>query len=220
MAIVKGPLHSEAASGNMGDLCYSRWRGLWIVRSSWTGTQGSSAEQLVVRANMTAVSQAWGGTLTKKQREAWISVAPEYQRMDQLGEQHCLSGYELFCRWNMLRKMFSQNIDTIPGLPTKNDTEDLTFYYDAPTPKMVVYLRGMDGSFIKDCWGELQAAGPYGSEGRRPVNGDWRTFSRQLIVTYAYHTAGNNGEWWWYRGRGVQYCGNAGNWITEQKKWA
>lgn len=212
-AIVKGPLHSDMASGNIGALCFSRWRGRAIARDVWTGTDPATSDQLTRRARLTAVSQRWGGTLTATQRASWEALAKTKRFPDQFGEMKGISGYSLFLKRNMnASPWISGYIDT----PIEGGEKmyiglfELTFQISYPR----VWVRpryGLSGNNqdYYDYW----RAGPYESPARNPIAGEWRRKHQELASWY--DTTIITGKYYWYRMRGGWASGVFGDWYTE-----
>jgi len=216
MAIVKGPLHSEQASGNMGSLCYSRWRGRAVVRSAYTGTDPNTADQQEQRAILSACSTRWGSTLSSDQRRAWEELARSITFPDRFGEMRNPSGFQLFMRRNIIRQIhFTTYIDTPDEGGETFFAEILELEYQIVYPR--VYVRFRYGSTRSNEDGlEFWRAGPYDSPGRRPIAGEWRHKEDKDPPASWYDYSIDTGKYYWYRGRAYWESGVVSNWFEEQ----
>jgi len=217
MAVVKGPALSLRASGNLGAICYSRWRSLAIARDVWTGTQTSSPEQLVQRGYFTEVTQAWGQTLTAEQRETWLERAVTVLWRDRMGDTYVPTGFQLFMKWNVRRRVIGLTILTdAPMLQEWVFVFQLVTTPDAGVPCVRMWLRpGMTG--LVDSYGiEYYKAGPYNSGGRSPIAGEWAFLARKIPPAYYKDSDVIVGKWYWYRGRAIAEFGDVQNWFQEQ----
>lgn len=101
MAVVKGPAMSMAASGNMGNICYSKWRELTVARSAWSGTVPNTSKQVTIQNRLTSLSQYWGNMLSEDDRSCWGAEARVAAFRNRFGEEVHYSGYVLFMSRNM-----------------------------------------------------------------------------------------------------------------------
>ena len=216
MAIVRAPALSLEASGNLGGLCYSRWRGLKIARDVWTGTYPGTAKQIAINTSMTTVSQAWGGTLTASQREAWVEAAREQTWKSKLGDDFIPAGYMYFMKLNLVRKFIGLPVKTLP--PTKlTEVYADTFepywepYYDDIRGRLMGFVTGSypDGVFY-------YRAGPYDSGGRRPIEGEWRYMTKKDPNYLFIDTDLVSYKWYWYRAKWYLNEGVTGNFFNAQ----
>lgn len=114
MAIVINPALSLDASGNLGGICYSRWRSLQVARAAWTGTQTATALQVERQTTLISISQAWGSTLTAGQRAAWQVFAAKQTRAGRLGTKFIPTGFNEFVRRNFIRAFHGLSLLTVP----------------------------------------------------------------------------------------------------------
>lgn len=216
MAIVKGPALSLRASGNLGAICYSTWRGLAIARDVWTGTVPNTAKQVAQQVYLTAVAQAWGGSLTEGERETWNERALTETWTDRMGDPYIPSGYQLFLKWNIRRKVMGLAIlITAPG--SQEWVWIDLFAVQALVGQIAMRLRdfGAVGTELTSYGTEYYKAGPYDSGGRRPIDGEWRFLIRKVPPALVFDNAVVPGKWYWYRGRQVSEFGGVGNWWQE-----
>lgn len=217
MAIVKAPALSLDASGNLGGICYSKWRGLAIARDVWTGTVPNTSKQVVQQGYMTLVSQAWGGTLDSDERQTWVDRAKTIVWSDRLGSPYIPSGYQLYMKWNIRRLCMGLSIMKIA--PVQQEwvyVQELNLLVQEPY-KIEIRLFEKVGSSIVQSYGvEYYKAGPYNSGGRKPIEGEWLLLSQKIPPAKYNDTAVITGKWYWYKGRAISKFGDVQNWFTEQ----
>lgn len=217
MAIVHNPALSSAASGCVGDINYTTFRGRAVARSRWTGVQTSTADQLTQRGYLTSISQAWGSTLTAAQRTKWKELASVTIIRDRFGVPRNPNGYNLFVRRNMnrLSRGYTAMI-FVPEEITIVALKDLILTYQGSYPRCQVYLRtGIDGEAFDgyDVW----RAGPYTSPGYTAQESDYRLVGWKK-TTGAYNDYGiSPAFYYWYKCRFFSQYGEVGNFIAGQK---
>lgn len=86
MAVVINPALSTAASGNLGPINYTRWRGMAVARAATTWTFTPSTKQTVYETMLRTVTRAWGGVLSASERQMWDAVAPMFPVYESAGE--------------------------------------------------------------------------------------------------------------------------------------
>jgi len=197
-ALVLGPIHSDRASGNMGSICYSSWRGRAIARGVWTGTDPGTSAQLAERAIVTELSQAWGSVLTDSDRSAWEEFARSRTFPDRFGIQRVPTGYLLFMRLNRNRRSYYSTYLTKPVAIEMNFFAKtlLVAYYPATlrvAARLTDFLPGRNNNFF-DFW----KAGPYDSPARKPIAGEWRRIVTQVASNY-YDYSTTASKYYWYR---------------------
>lgn len=218
MGVVKAPALSMEASGNIGGICFSRWRSLKIARSPWTGTVPNTGKQVAQQANLIAVAQAWSGTLNAAERSSWDGRASTVVWKDRFGDAYRPNGYQLYLKWNIRRKVMSLTIMTrAPGAQEWVDVEGMRATVVEPGQWVVVYPWDSAHNFLASYGTEVEKAGPYDGGGRKPIAGEWRFLVRK-IPPAAY--ADNDiiiGKWYWWRGRQIMEFGDVGNWFPIQR---
>lgn len=88
--------------GRVGTEIYSRNSAGPIVRSAGSWVQPDTQRQLDARAVITALSQAWSGTLSDAQRKTWRTYGRQWPRPNKFGEVTITNGYLAFIRCNAL----------------------------------------------------------------------------------------------------------------------
>lgn len=217
VAIVKGPALSLAASGNLGPVCFSRWRTLAIARDVWTGTVPNTGKQVIQQGHLTQVAQAWGGTLTAAQRQTWHDRAETVLWRDRMGDQYIPTGYQLFMKWNVRRRVMGLTIMTdAPMLQEWVFVFKLTVTPDPGVPCTRMWLRPGDAGLVDSYGIEYWKAGPYDSGGRAPIAGEWLFLSRKVPPAYYRDNDVIVDKWYWYRARAVAEFGDVQNWFYKQ----
>lgn len=217
MAVVKAPALSLDASGNLGAICYSSWRGLSVARDVWTGTDPNTGLQQAHRAKHKAVVQAWGGTLTEKQREAWRVAALSERRMSRIKTVYTPSGYQFFVQLNVQRSRLGGALMTIP--PVAIDPYTWTrFETEWNAVKTWVVLKFLEEMYIgaSEVSAEVWRAGPYTSGGRHAIDGEYRFLKFVKPVVQSSDNTVNASVYYWYRARVIDDYGRVQGWFEDQ----
>lgn len=210
MGVVKGPAMSIAASGNVGPICYSRWRDLQIARGVWTGTMESSTEMVVYQGYLKSVAKKWGEILSEEEREAWRSYAREVTFPGRFGDRVHYSGYTLFVSRNVNRRRWGLETLRKPEVGTGNlQWARWTMMYDEGGLRLMwrCYGYAMLGLNVPDGW-EAWLAGPFESAGRRALKPEFR-FQEVVVGSYQYSFMNDPeiGKFYWMAMRIVDYTG-------------
>lgn len=219
MAIVKGPALSLAASGNLGTICYSRWRSLAIARDVWSGTVPNTGKQVTQQGYLIGVAQAWGGSLSPGQRETWKERAKEVIWTDRMGDPYIPSGYQLFMKWNIRRKVMNLVImSEAPGIQEWVMVGELRLGFDPVGQLIFMRVSKVLGAGVNvESYGvEYWKAGPYNSGGRKPIDGEWRFLRREVPPSAYLDVDFIANKWYWYKGRAIAEFGDVQNWFTKQ----
>lgn len=217
MAIVKGPAGSIIASGNVGQICYTTFRGLQIAKAAWSGTVPNTTKQIAQQVKLTTISQAWGGTLSPAERKTWHNLARSIVWQSRLGSPYIPSGYQLFMKWNIRRKVMGLTI-----MLTAPSSQTLVYVWrllvlDSTVPgRTLAWLQEAEGVNIGGYGVEYYKAGPYDSGGRHPISGEWLFLRREVPPLHYYDYDVIAGKWYWYRGRQITEFGEVGNWFQDQ----
>lgn len=217
MAVVHNPALSTVASGCVGDINYTTFRGRSVARGRWTGVQTSTSDQLTARTYLTQVSQAWGGTLTAAQRAAWKAEAAVFTIRDRWGVERHPTGYNLFVRRNMHRKTYGYSgWIYVPTLITIPMIRDLILTYQASYPRCQVYLRDLQSLSSFDGF-DVWRAGPYSSPGYTAQKNDYLLIGWKKGSGAYNDTTITIGMYYWYKCRFFSQYGEVGNFLTGQK---
>ena len=221
IAIVKAPALSIDASGNVGGICYSKWRSLSIAKSAWTGTVPNTTKQIAQQVILTAVSKDWGQTLNIEERKTWSNLAKAIVWSDRFGSPYIPNGYQLFMKWNIRRKVMGLAIMKVaPSVQEKVYVKMLAIQVLMATLRIKINLL-KSWYFEHEGYGtEYYKAGPYDSGGRSPIEGEWRFLDRQIPPNNYWDMAVVINKWYWYRGRQISEFGDVGNWFQEQVQFA
>ena len=217
MAIVRGPALSIDASGNVGNMCFAKWRGLQIARAAWSGTPTPTQLQTDQKDRLVFVCGVWSGLLTSAERQSWREAAKSQIRMSRLKTPYIPTGYQYFVGLGI--QLIRQGLSVLykpPGpvesfLFTSIEVE-LQAGYDA----VRTYFRGRVPSYPDTIQGEDWMAGPFLNGGYTAQNYDYRFQEFRSI------TAGNRygdlgyGNYYWFRMRWIDTSGRVGNWFEEQ----
>lgn len=216
MAIVYGPAMSLRASGNVGPICYARWRGMQVARDRWTGTQPCVGAQAVVQEFMREVTRAWGGSMTAEQRNMWEEFARNQRWVNKLGQEWQPTGYLAFVSMSM----YSMNlVGYYSPEPPVRDFAALpgTVYVGQPGAEWFIrvmmdeWAGGVEPDVI-----QIFRAGPYTSGGYHAQSNEFRvvqvvgppfSWDDWTIVTEHYY---------WYRVRWGFNVGIVGPMCEEQ----
>jgi len=219
MAIVTAPALSLRASGDLGSINYTRWRGSAVARSKYTPVQPNTSAQQVIQTNLSTVTNAWGSTLTEEQREMWRLAARDHKLINRLGEEYQPTGYLFFCKVNMLILALGKSSLTEPYKAHK----PLPIKSISTSSSSTGYIRCncvlLDYS-LQDSTRGIQyfVAGPYDSGGRRPIDGEYRQVGvRWGGDAYWFGSSGYiSGKYYWFKCRGVNQYGEHANFHVAQ----
>lgn len=97
--------------GKLGQEVYARNSAGLYVRSLGSWVQPDTQRQVDARAAITALSQAWSGTLTEANRNSWRSYARRWPMPNTWGDLILTTGYNYFVRCNAYRYRQNTSID-------------------------------------------------------------------------------------------------------------
>jgi hypothetical protein len=216
-AIVIMPAMSMQASGNIGSINFTRWRGINVARTTYVPSYTPSLAQETQRGLLTTVSTHWGQGMSPADREAWAERAADQIFTNRLGTEYKPSGYQLFMKWNLQAQFFNQPINNLPP----NGPEPVYVWKVSAWNHM--FFNAIEVDMEKaftvpvDADGfQIFRAGPYDSGGRRPIRPEYR-FLTTVWGAYWYHDfAVIDGKWYWYWVRWFFGVGFVGNWFEVQ----
>lgn len=215
---MRAPALSLEASGNLGGICYTRWRGRHVARGSWTGTVPNTPAQQLIQGYISVVSVAWGQSLTAEERESWERLAKSMLFEDSLQEKRNPTGYSLFVKFNMKRKHFGLSV--LKQAPVHKGWVELYLYgnrivYNETTQNLQWRLYAHSPS-EETYYQELQIAGPFESPGRKALVGEYRYADKGVIDTFEYKYVPFDELWYWTRMRAVRWYGYCEMWWYKQ----
>jgi len=203
MAIVIAPAMSQQASGNVGSINFTRWKGINVARTTYVYSDPNTPAQQTQRALLGSLAAAWGGVLSVANRETWADRAADQVFKNRLGTEYRPSGYQLFMKWNLQLMVISD-----------------IMYFNAPTgifnveiEKIEVWMGVMSEVWIQltnsldmnlDCRAVMIfRAGPFSSPARHPIEPEYRmlNFTKPPAAYEDYPQP--TGNFFWYRCFGV-----------------
>lgn len=204
MAVVKNPALSGVASGNLGAINYTTWKGMAIARSVGFYNDPNTTPQQTSRALMTQASQAWGQTLTTLQRESWNKRAETVIFYSRFGDPYQPDGYMVYMKWNM---QILQNggilLTDAPVGGENTDIEELVVISDGFPGGMTVNLY-QDGAIqINAASVVILRAGPYDSQGRHPIIPEYRRVGIQTPPSTLTESGLTPLKYYWWKAFGV-----------------
>jgi len=220
MAIVEGPALSIDASGNLGPVCFSKWRGVNVARDIWTGTYPGTAKQLAQTALLTTVSQYWGAIGSTCDREAWEEYAKTVRLVNRLGKLYIPTGFGIYMKLNLQRMVWGYSIRDAPYIdPEPKPTRGIYIYALTSPVRTVIRLTGDPDDYFQGWGDEKMQAGPYDSPGRKPIEGEWRIVDIDRPSSYYIHLGGVANKYYWYRVREIRASGHVGNWFVGSRQF-
>jgi hypothetical protein len=106
-----------------GGVVFSKSRFGSYIRKKTSPVQPRTTSQRGVRANFTANSKAWSGTLTSSQRLAYITLANANPVKDRFGNTQTLTGHQIFNKLN--RNLHTIGQPLLTTAPTSLSVSDL-----------------------------------------------------------------------------------------------
>jgi len=166
------------------------------------------------RTRLSNVAYRWGHTLTEAKRQSWIDFAKSLTFPDRFGDNRTISGYNLFLKRNMNVYPWKSTYIDVPSEGGEKyfvETLECT-YYTSPSR---VWVRPRYGSLgnnhdYYDYW----RAGPYNTQARYPIEGEWRRKQQVLASWYDYTIS--TGKWYWYRVRAGWDSGVFSSFLFDQ----
>lgn len=216
MAVVKGPALSLDASGNLGAICYSKWRGFNIARDVWTGTVPNTSKQVQYQDLLEEVAQAWGQTLDSDDRKSWEDYSKSQSSIDRFGEKYTPSGYQIYMSRNLIRKRWSLTILTRPMHRIKPLIATAwSAVWQVSYPRAYIRMLNQNNKGYPDKL-EYWRAGPFLSGGRKPIAGEWLLKKITDYGGWYNHTWPTPGDWFWYRCRMGRLDGVVSDFVYAQ----
>jgi hypothetical protein len=212
MAIVKAPALSLEASGNLGGINYTRWKGRAVARSSWTPTIPNTILQQGIQNALSQAVINWTVVLTQIQRDQWNEYAKMQTTIDRLGDVRTPLGYNLYIGRSI--QAFRLGIGILLEPPTvsiDSAAARLSISLEIPVTEIRWVLENWVTTARPDR-GEYWLAGPYDSEARHATSEEWR-FIQYAVPPLEAEFVAVDGKWYWCRGRTAELDGRTGNWL-------
>lgn len=217
MAVVKGPALSIAASGNLGAICYSRYRDLQIARAAWNGTVPNTTLQIGQQDRLKTCAQFWGGNLLESERESWRGLAREVVFQNRFGEPVHYSGYVLFVSRNLNRLRWSYDILKSPiGVGQYMNWSDIIIQAEVAGHSVRFQATGYSSGKAPDLL-EAWIAGAYDLPGRKPIEPEYKYVGIDKTPPLVVQKTGLTvGKYYWCRMRLGDKAGVTSSWETRQ----
>lgn len=215
MAIVKAPALSLEASGNLGGINYTRWRGRAVARASWSPTIPNTGLQVAIQAHLGNAVVDWRTVITEAQRQAWKAYATTQTTIDRLGNVRTPTGYNLYVGRSIQRRR--QGLGILFDPPTESIIaagEEIRFAIGGGGTRIDWFIGFYFGSVTADKI-EGWAAGPFATQARNPTSEEWR-FVEYRIPPQRCRLTVTPGDWWWFRVRVPTTDGRASSWLQGQ----
>lgn len=197
MASVKPSSLISDVSGSVGDVTFGRNQGGLFVRERVSPAQPPSDERDARQAAITAISQAWSGTLTETQRSTWRTYSRRHPLPDRFGRPKTPSGICHFIKCNVQRYRDESAI-TATSAP------------DSPPPPMPAFTAAASaaaalavaGDPNPDCTGTYKLAGtvdgkPYWKHTAAEWYTGWDTTWSKWFLSSSPGIPGGNFWWRW-----------------------
>jgi len=217
MAIVKGPALSIDASGNVGNMCYAKWRGLQIARAAWSGGKTPTSLQTAQKNRVVAACAAWSGTLTEEERQSWRDAASGQLRMSRVKTPYIPSGYQYFIGLSVQLLRQGLSIITLPPRAMESFIfTSITAFQDSGIDRVRTRFEGRVPSYPTTIQGEDWMAGPFTAGGYHPQDYDYRFQEFRTISSGNAYTGLGYGNYYWWKMRWIDNKGRVGNWFEIQ----
>ena len=218
MAVVDGPAMSLRASGNVGSICYSTWRGMQIARDRWTGVQPCVGQQAVVQGYYREIVRAWGGVLNSDQRRLWGEFAAGQTWVNKLGLTWVPTGYLAFVRLGLEALNLGASYEVNPPVQVyKAMARDVSVEQPGWEAMVRVAMSNWMNGIEPDVM-QVWRAGPFTSGGYHATSGEYRVVE-VVGSPFSWDDWGVvDQRYYWYRVRWGFNVGIVGV-MYEQQVW-
>lgn len=218
MAIVIAPAMSMQASGNVGSINFTRWKGVNVARTTYVYTDPNTGKQQSQRGKLEYLAIAWGVLLSAANRQTWNNRAAEVVFKNRLGGEYQPSGYQVFMKWNLQLAVIgdAHNYDAPVGIVSQ--LIDKLYIAGADPGKVIYKLVDFTGNNITCRAAVYFRAGPFTSGGRRPIMPEYRLQKVSKPPTSVADTGLDVNNYYWYKGFGVLVNGQRTNAFESQIK--
>lgn len=201
MAIVDNPALSMRASGTMGAINYTIWRGQHVARARTTLVCPMTTPQEKAQNAVKSASQGWSGTLTESERQVWEETARSRKLINRLGNEYRPTGYLLYMKYSVQAILLGGSLLTAPPLESRS----------AMPTALSVAANAAPGKVDIDCTFEVGydqpdvvqifRAGPFDGEGRKAIAPEYLEV-QQVTTPYSWQDTGlSSSKYYWYRVR-------------------
>ena len=217
MAIVKGPALSIDASGNVGSICFAKWRGLQIARAAWSGTPTPTGLQTAQKNRVVTACAAWSGTLTEAERQSWRAAAAGQIRMSRLQTPYIPTGYQYFVGLSVQLLRQALSIITLPPVAMESFLFTyITAFQETGVDSVRTRFEGRFPDRPDTIQGEDWMAGPFVNGGYTPQDYDYRFQEFRGIAAGNLYTSLGHSVYYWWKMRWIDESGRVGNWFEIQ----
>lgn len=217
MGIVQGPAMSLAASGNIGAINYTTWRGMAIARGAYSPSFTSTPAQITQQARITQCSQLWSADTSGPGRDLWNIAAKTQVWKNRFGDPWIPLGYHYFMKVNMLRRSLGQSATM--SIPEPREPVDVGVFdiddYSVWTYVRIVFAKSRYVKTDADGF-QIWTAGPFDSGGYTAQEKDFRHLINWTALAYYNGWHPTAGKWYTVRCRYYFKDGVVGNWFEEK----
>jgi len=201
MGIVDGPAMSLRASGNVGALCYSTWRGQQVARAKSTLICGMTTPQQKAQDAVGEASVKWSGLLLADQRALWEQYAKSQTLINRLGLHWVPSGYQIYMKRSVQALLIGGAVQTLP--PT--NIRAIKVLSVVIAAKAAVGEVKIEMTFGTVPYGadvvQVFRAGPFVGGGRRAIAPEFLEV-QQILTPFTWDDTGlTSGQYYWYKVR-------------------
>ena len=217
MAIVKGPALSIDASGNLGSICYAKWRGLQIARKAKSYEPTHTGLQVAQWNRVVTAAQTWSGTLTAAERKSWRAAAADQIRISKVKTPYIPSGYQYFLGLSVQLLRQGLPIEKLPPTAMESYLHTyVTAFQDSGYDRVRTRFEGRVPSHPSTIQGEDWIAGPFVVGGYHPQLYDYRFANFRTISGAKYYSDLGWSVYYWWKMRWIDTSGRVGNWFEIQ----
>lgn len=214
MAIVKGPALSLDASGNLGSLCYAKWRGLQIARAAKSYEPTHNQLQTDQKDRAVTAAQAWSGVLNEDERASWRAAAADQVRISRVGTPYIPSGYQYFLGLSIQLIRQGYAIKHLPPIAMESYIHTyITANQETGVNALRTRFEGRVPSHPSTIQGEDWMAGPFTQGGYHPQIYDYKFQEFRSISSGNRYAGLNYNSYYWFKMRWVDESGRVGNWF-------
>ncbi len=214
MAIVKGPALSIDASGNLGPICFAKWRGFQIARAAKSSEPSHTPLQEEQWGRAVTAAQAWSGVLTDPERASWRAAAADQVRLSRVNTKYVPSGYHYFL--GLTIQLLRQGLPIAP-LPPIAQPPFIFMYIEAlqlvGQLRLRTYFKDRTPDSSTHIKGEDWMAGPYTSGGYHPQPYDYKFQEFRSVTSGNLYSDLIPDTYYWFKMRWIDDTGRVGNWF-------
>lgn len=174
------------ARGKLGGTVFSKNGSGAYTRRKVTPVNRNTLAQSTVRASLGTLSQQWSGSLSQAQRDAWISYAKTYPRLDVFGASITISGLNMFISLNSVLMNTGNTVIDVPPAnnlitPIPTDYTSMAANHVGPVITFNQTGNAVDGDDVYYVFGAKPLP-----PGRTVQQSDWRFLTTIVPATTGY----------------------------------